>query len=410
MKNINEEKKTSSHDTEDARKAHKRNKKLGYIILYISVLFIIVIGEVILFKIDPNASLWELFKDMIGNLMGVLAAFLVFDIVHEKITKDSYAAEVSEQILETMMYNQEVIDLYESDQKKVFINTFVDSVVEDEDATDMISNYLDNYLLTKKDYEDSSVSPRDCRIRTAFSYRFGVVARRKNAFSALQLNPDGSDPYFYVQEELSYTVKFLAEKGNNLNSTKVKYGFVFDNKSLDKALRENHRENSFENCIFRETLELNEVDINYIAGIAKEEVISMFRPHITIDGNKGNISNAEIAKDKKGNVFGIVFEFDVTYDVNTMQHDVDILFQMPKKWNSILEVCIVEPTKSPKISLSYNEDIMDVDMFSFLNKNDSTSYDNSVEEDNGVFSISISNEWVFPISGIAFFIKKKIDS
>ena len=119
------------------------------------------------------------------------------------------------------VYSQEVIDLYESDQKKVFINTFVDSVVEDEDATDMISNYLDNYLLTKKDYEDSSVSPRDCRIRTAFSYRFGVVARRKNAFSALQLNPDGSDPYFYVQEELSYTVKFLAEKGNNLNSTKT---------------------------------------------------------------------------------------------------------------------------------------------------------------------------------------------
>ena len=46
-------------------------------------------------------------------------------------------------------------------------------------------------------------------------------------------------------------------------------------------------------------------------------------------------------------------------------------------------------------------------MYSFLNKSDSSSYDNSLEENNGVFSISISNEWVFPVSGVAFLVKQK---
>ena len=123
MVNKSQVKRTDNSD--DVRKVNKKNKLLGYAVLYFVVLCIIIVGEIILFKMDPNASLVDLFKDMIGNLMGVLAAFLVFDIAHEKISKDTYAMEVSEQILETLMYNPEVIDLYESEQKKVFIHSFI---------------------------------------------------------------------------------------------------------------------------------------------------------------------------------------------------------------------------------------------------------------------------------------------
>lgn len=409
MANNIDAKKENQHDVETIKKIHKQNKILGYVILYLIVLLMIIIGEIILFKNDSDATLLGLFQDILGNLMGVLAAFLVFDIAHEKISKDAYATEVSQQILETMMYHPEVIDLYESSQKKVFINSFINSVVEDEDMTDMIENYLDSYLLTKKDYvEKSDITSRDCRIRTAFSYRFLLETERTKAFSVLKArNEDGTDPYFYVQEEFTYTVKFLSEKGKNLMSPIVRYGLVFDNKSLDQALRDGHKENPFEKCIFRENLEIDVIDRKYISSVSENEILKMFRPHVTIDGNKGCAVGVEIASDKNDVPFGIVFMFDVKYDIKLMQHDVNIIFHMPKKWDSIVEVCIVEPSKAPKISLSYNEDLMDIEMYSFLNKSDSSSYDNSLEENNGVFSISISNEWVFPVSGVAFLVKQK---
>ena len=66
----------------------------------------------------------------------------------------------------------------------------------------------------------------------------------------------------------------------------------------------------------------------------------------------------------------------------------------------------MEPTKDPQISISYNEDAMDVEMYSFLNKGDASSYDNTLEEENGVYSIALSNEWVYPMSGTVFFIRK----
>lgn len=82
------------------RKMARENINLGYVVLYIVVILIVVVGELLLFLFG-DFSAGDLFKDAIGNLMGVLAAFLIFDIAHEKMSKDSYASEVSEQILDT---------------------------------------------------------------------------------------------------------------------------------------------------------------------------------------------------------------------------------------------------------------------------------------------------------------------
>lgn len=104
--------------------------------------------------------------------------------------------------------------------------------------------------------------------------------------------------------------------------------------------------------------------------------------------------------------FGLLITFRVEHDQTAMEHDVSLIFHMPKRWDSIIEVALVEPTKDPQISISYNEDAMDVEMYSFLNNGDSSSYDNTLEEENGVYSIALSNEWVFPMSGAVFFVRK----
>ena len=257
------DKRVNAHDSEQKKKINKQNKKLGYILLYATVLILIILGEIFLFVSDPDASLMDLLKDTVGNLMGVLAAFLVFDIAHEWMSKESYASEISEQILDTLMYHPEAMELYENDQKKVFVNAFIGSIVNDKDAAEMIENHLETYLLTPEDFKQKSyLTAGDCRIKTAFSYRFVLETERTQAFQALRTDAS-RDPYFYVQEELNYTVKYLDPKGNNMNSEFVKIGLIYDNGGLDAFLRGSKNgedEKLFSNCIFREMLDIRSVD------------------------------------------------------------------------------------------------------------------------------------------------------
>lgn len=397
---------------ETRKKLYKRDINKGYVILYLTVLILIVLGEVLLAKYGDGFSIQNLVQDTIGNLMGVLAAFLIFDIAHEKISRDSYASMVSEQILDTLMYHPEAMDLYENEQKKIFVNEFIKSIIKDEDVAEMINYHLNSYLLTEADFRgDKNITEKDCRIRPEFSYRFVLETERTKAFSKLEAEiVDGKDPYFYVQEELNYRVKYLEQKGNYTNDKLVKIGFIYDNAALDRFLRGNPSERNerlLQNCLFREGLDIEEVDREMLQRYAgdKDKRISlikeMFRPHLNIDNNRGEIENVEIIPD-----CGVVVEFKVDHDTRAMEHTVDVIFHVPKKWNTVIEVALVEPTKDPHISLSYNEDLMDVEMFAFLNKGETSAYENTSENENGIFSISLSDEWVFPISGVVFPVKR----
>ena len=414
--NTTDNKRVNKHDSEQQKKISKQSKKLAYILLYVIVFVLIILGEIFLFVSDPAASLMDLLKDTVGNLMGVLAAFLLFDIAHEWMSKESYASEISEQILDTLMYHPEAMELYENDQKKVFVNAFIRSIVEDPDAADMLKNHLGTYLLTKEDFrQKAALSAGDCRIKTAFSYRFVLETERTLAFQALRTDPS-KDPYFYVQEELNYTVKYLDQKGNNMNSEFVKIGLIYDNGGLDAFLRgskSGEEEEVFKNCIFREMLDIRSVDRALFSEMQNQQNSAellklahrMFRPHLTIDRMKGELYDVKVGS-YKGRDYGLLFTFKVGHDTTAMEHDVSLIFHMPKRWDSIIEVALVEPTKDPQISISYNEDAMDVEMYSFLNKGDASSYDNTLEEENGVYSIALSNEWVYPISGTVFFVRK----
>ena len=414
--NSNGSAKVNDHDKALEKKIGKQNKKLGYILLYVGVLLLIILGEVFLFFNDPDATLMDLLKDTVGNLMGVLAAFLVFDIAHEWMSKDSYAAEISEQILDTLMYHPEAMELYENDQKKVFVNSFIGSIVDDKDAAEMIENHLDTYLLTPQDFkEKASLTAGDCRIKTAFSYRFVLETERTQAFMPLRTDPE-NDPYYYVQEELNYTVKYLDEKGNNMDSEFVKIGLIYDNYGLDAFLRgsrDGEEKAVFKNCLFREMLDICDEDKAIFRELQDSDhkseltdfVRKMFRPHVTIDRHKGELYDVSVGS-YKGRDYGLLVTFKVGHDSAAKTHDVAIIFHMPKRWDSILEVAIVEPTRDPQISISYNEDAMDVEMYSFLSKGDDSSYENTLEEENGVYSIALSNQWVYPMSGVIFFVRK----
>ena len=414
--NTSDNKRLNTHDSERQKKISRQNKKMGYVLLYLAVLVVIILGEIFLFVNDPEASLMDLLKDTIGNLMGVLAAFLLFDIAHEWMSKESYASEISEQILDTLMYHPEAMELYENEQKKVFVNAFISSIVEDADAADMLKNHLETYLLTPEDFKQKpKLTAGDCRIKTAFSYRFVLETERTLAFQSLRTNPE-RDPYFYVQEELNYTVKFLDEKGNNMSGEFVKIGLIYDNGGLDAFLRssKNGEEREvFKNCIFREILDIEpedraifrELQDQSRSGELLKLAARMFRPHLTIDRTKGELYDVSIGA-FDGRDYGLLFTFKVAHDQTAREHDVSLIFHMPKHWDSIIEVAIVDPTKDPQISISYNEDAMDVEMYAFLNKGDASSYDNSLEEENGVYSIALSNEWVYPMSGAVFFVRK----
>lgn len=410
-------KESPATETKDRKKTlYRRDINKGYMILYLAVILVIVLGGVLLYFLEGGFSLVELIQNIVGNLMGVFGAFLVFDIAHEKLSKDSYAGEVSEQILDTLMYHPEAMELYENEQKKKFVNAFIQSIVEDSDASEMIVSYLDNYLLTAEDFEkeEKKITEKDCRIRTEFSYRFVLDAKRSSAFSDLcaPIDPEKNrDPYFYVQEELNYKTKYLSEKGNNLNQNELTIGYIYDSAGLDRFLRGNeHGKNNslLTNCIFRESLDIDEADRKMFeeCGEDKEKLIvlvkKMFRPHLNIDRFKGVVTDVEVIRD-----VGLFVKFSVGHDTGALEHSVDIVFHMPKKWDTLVEVVLVEPTKEPMISISYEEDEMDVEMYSFLNKSEASSYDNTYESENGVYSISLTGEWVFPISGVVFPVKRK---
>lgn len=394
-------------------KANRRDINKGYLILYLVVFLLIIVGEIVLYQLGDFFSPLDLAKDIISNLIGVLAAFLIFDVIHDKMSKDSYASEVSEQILDTLMYHPEALNQYEKEQKKVFVNAFIESIVSDSDAAEMINNHLNSYLLTDRDFqENKTLTEKDCRIRTAFSYRFVLETERTAAFNSLRApkGENGQDPYFYMQEELNYRVKYLAPKGNYTDRSEVKIGFIYDNVALDRFLRGNKSEQNDEllkNCLFRESLDIEEVDKQMFAELSKDKealiqlVRNMFRPHLNIDRCRGEVVDVKVVPNS-----GVIVVFHVDHDLKAMEHNIDIVFHIPKKWNTVVEVALVEPTKDPKISLSYNEDAMNVEMYSFLNKGESSAYENTFENENGVYSISLSEEWVFPISGVVFPVRR----
>ena len=291
------------------------------------------------------------------------------------------------------MANPEALDLFTEEQRKEFIEATIHSIVDDEDTTEMINDHVTEYLFKSREY----------RIRTRFDYKFEINTMLPKAYDCFAHKED----YYYVQEILGYDVKYLAAKANNTAEKIVSIGFTFDNASLDGALRDLSKDMDFQKCIFRESLDLKREDVEYLKRLSPEELkakfVELFKVDLQIDKCSGRLQEV-LLKDA-----GIVAKYEVDHNLQASEHGVRIIFHMPKCWGSVLEVVLADPTKAPKITVSYPEDCMDVDMFSFLSRGEESSLEVSHQHSNGIYDVAINTEWVYPISGIVFTINKKAE-
>lgn len=332
----------------------------------------------------------EFVVNIVNNLIGILPPILIFDFFNEKLTRDASAVEMSTKITETLMSNPETLDLFTEEQRKDFIVSAATSIVKDPDAVEMVTDNLKNYLNSNLCY----------RIRTSFDYNFELNGNLPAVYDNVLADKKN---YFYVQEKLHYKVKYLSDSVNNTASKIIKLGFIFDNISLDSALREKSEGDIFENCIFRESLDIMPEDLESLKNFigSKEAFQSIFKVDLQIDSFKAALDSVTVCSQ------GIVCAFRSEHDTAATEHTIRIIFHMPKVWDSLIEVALVDPVKAPKISVSYPEDIMDVDMYSFLSKGKESSLEVAHEHFNGIYDIAITSEWIYPISGMVFKINRK---
>ena len=60
------------------------------LVLILIALLLVFVGYVYL-SLKSNYTIDDLIDDIVGNLIGVMGAFLLFDIIYNKLTQDEYA-------------------------------------------------------------------------------------------------------------------------------------------------------------------------------------------------------------------------------------------------------------------------------------------------------------------------------
>lgn len=361
------------------------------VILILTALLLVFAGYMYL-MIKNGYTFDDLVDNIVGNLIGVLAAFLLFDILYNKLTQDGYARETSQQITKTLMGDPEILDAFSEEDKRAFLVSTIKSIVKDEDAVDMMVGNMDKYFHNMK----------LARIRKSFHYTITLTTELPTEYD--EFPGAKEDRYFYVQENLNYEVKYLSGSDINLSTEEVKIGFSFDKRSLDAGLMESDRDQEFAKCIFNENLDITKEAVDYLRTLSEERLKhvfdNLFTAVLKVDGQQGLLDRVDV---RDG---GIVATYKVHYETNRSEHSIRVIFHMPKLWDSIFEVTLVDPTKEPKITFDYMPGRMDVTMFSYLNKGDESN-EGAYEQQNGLYDIAIKGEWIYPKSGIVFSVRKK---
>ena len=369
---------------------NKQNIRKSYYILYILVALIVLIFGFFSYFIF-HESIYDILKDTVGNLVGVLAAFLIFDIINDRLSKESYSQEMTKNIMQALMARPETLNTFTQEQKNLFIVSTIKSSLNDEDCVEMVSNQCLSYLN----------HPNYDKIRLNFDYKFEIYKKLPTSYNWLKNIND----YYCVREILGYKVRYKSNSAKKVKENTIFVGFLFNNSMLDSVFREISDDSNFNYCIFRENLDINSEDIEYLSTLSSEELLNIFSEtfkfDIQVDQHKGKLKEVNI------NSFGILAKFNVTYDGAANENSIRIIFHMPKQYGSILQASITDPTKAPKITVSYSDEDFNVNMYPFLSKGIESSYEVAHEQKNGIYDISLNTEWIYPISGIVFTIEKK---
>lgn len=363
-------------------------------ILILVALILVIMGYIFL-TVVCDYTFNDLVSDIVGNLIGVLAAFLLFDILYNKLTQDAYAKETSQQITKTLMGEPETLDMFSEEDKKSFLKSTMASILKDEDAVDMLTTNMEKY------FDHITVA----RIRKSFDYTINLEPGLTTEY--LDAKFPEPERYYLIDEELKFHIKYLGEKDQNYTGDVVCIGFAYDKKSLDAGLLENGHDEDFSKCIFNEDLVVDSEAVEYInrlpADQVRDVISTLFMPILRIDNSEDDENEDVLEVERKSN--GIILKFKLNYNQTADEHDVSIYFKMPRLWNSIFEVTLVDPTKEPHIKMKYKAG-MDVTMYSYLNKESKANCGACIRRA-GLYDIAIKDEWIYPKSGVVFFVKKQ---
>lgn len=368
------------------------------VICFLVAAIVIIIGYTIL-SIFRDYKILDFIDSVVGNLIGVFGGFCIFDILYNKLTQEEQTRETSQQITRTLMGEPEILDAFEDEDKKNFLKSTIISLVKDEDAVDMLVTNLEKY------FDDVS----GARIRKMFDYVINLDPVLTQEYIDAGFPGAQEGKYYLIDEEFKFTVKYLAQIDSIYSDEYVKIGFAYDKRSLDAGLLETGRDADFAECIFNEDLVVEPEAIEFINSIPADKVNdtinSLFMPILRIDNSEDDEDKKVLEVERKTN--GLIFKFKLDYDRSdgVNEHSVSIYFKMPRVWNSLFEVTLVDPTKEPHIKLKYKSG-MEVGMYSYLNK-ESQANSGACIRRAGLYDIAIKNEWIYPKSGVVFSIKKK---
>lgn len=385
------------------KKSDKKKKQLAgtlsaTVILILVACLLVFVGYTYL-ALRNGYNIDDLIDNIVGNLIGVLAAFLLFDILYNKLTQDAYARETSQQITRTLMGEPEILDSFSDEDKKNFLKSTIASMLQDADAVDMISTNLEKYFDRAK----------GTRIRTMFDYAINLEPYLTPEYAALGFPGAEDGTYYLIDEELKFRMKYIGKSAENFNDDVVRIGFAYDKKSLDAGLLETGKDADFTKSIFNEDLVIKKEAIDFINQIpadrVKDVINDLFMPILRIDNSEDEETDDLVEVERKAN--GLVLKFKIDYDNSeeVREHLVTLYFKMPRVWDAIFEVTLVDPTKEPHIKLRYKSN-MDVTMYSYLNKDNQSNAGACVQRA-GVYDIAIKDEWIYPKSGVVFHVKKK---
>jgi hypothetical protein len=250
-----------------------------------------------------------------------------------------------------------------------------------------ISAFLDEYSAPILRNTLDRLSRSSFNVRTY--YRYEIDIREGFDFRFCDID---SDKYYELFESLAYTKVFRTE----LPPKQFWISFATGLTELDDEL---HADNFF----FSENLTISSEDMQKLCALDEDERMEFYKSVMRVRVNiNGNVLTPERLVMSENGIFAL-YSLGDEESSNTL--DVKIRFRVPQKYgNNFFFACISEPTYSPFVRVSYDEDAFDIEMIPFLTRS-LTAKDTKIFD--GVRELSVNKEWIMPVSGAIFLINKK---
>lgn len=369
---------------EELKPGKKENRKnLKMVTIMLAAITTIVWLVLLLVKyIYSGLSMDDLLDDILSNILGILPPIIIFNFAYEYLSKGYVADEISEEITQTLMSNSEIMNVFDPDIRKSFVKSTISSLVG-ADKIDMVYGVIEPYLVYQYD------------IRPLFEYSIDVGQYRPVKDCAIS-HIFSQDHYFLIREE--YTCKKIFTGMHRLTKP-IRVGFFTDLANLDAELKN-------QKFVFRESLKIEESELRRLTELSQQEqwnfVTRCMKLNLCINNTKTTMTGVEIS------MSGISAEFMVEEDVEKKTEMLlEIGFSMPQiKRKSEFLVSLSEPTYAPSITLKFDEELMCVSTYPFLDDNDTLLQ--TATQMPGIIKINIK-DWVYPVKGLVFIIEELED-